>query len=137
MAEREKLIAQDFASRLVLARVTAGIRTVGEMANILGVSESDYQDYENGAAQPTLVQLYDISRTTGASLDSLILGESTVAPKDDYARLTQIDFASIRAIREWIITQGATSPRLKVLDEEATTLRDKSDEDSAHKFPRL
>ena len=124
MAGNDDPILSDFSNRLQLARMTAGIRTPIEMADSVGIERERYEGIEAGSTQPGIGELYAISRATGVSLDALILGDPSVGASDTHAQLAQIDFASIRAIREWIVTQGSAPGRLVRLESEAQNVRE-------------
>lgn len=65
---------QAFGRRLRATRITAGYEEAADFAADLGIGAPRYRKYERGESVPPLDVLESIVRTTGRSLDWLLLG---------------------------------------------------------------
>lgn len=70
---------QAFAVRLQAARIAAGYSTMRDFASAIGVEEARYRRWEAAETEPDIWHLQKIARATGASLDSLLMGDRRLA----------------------------------------------------------
>ena len=75
MAKERDRLMHAFGRRLRAARITAGYEEATDFASDLGLEPPRYRKYERGESMPPLDVLAAIVRTTGRSLDWLMLGQ--------------------------------------------------------------
>jgi transcriptional regulator with XRE-family HTH domain len=65
-------------NRLLEIRLSRGYKKQKDFADFLGISQYQYNRYENNVVQPSIEILYNISKKLDCKMDDIIYGESNL-----------------------------------------------------------